>query len=166
MNKRVLFEGTDHAQMLPHFRRLITEAGIGAKEKLLFAGCEGPCYSMATFFSFAVRDLDIDIYFAAGAKMSQLYRLDYKKPLGFVAQRERKAVRARILVLMSGLVHVPFEDTLKLVRGGLEPDGIVIGETVVPGLFEEKGWNRQIPFKYLFEFSMRNPTVYEVEESA
>ena len=98
--------------------------------------------------------------------MSQLYRLDYEKPLGFVARRERKAVRARVLVLMSGLVHVPFEDTLKLVRAGLEPDGIIIGETVVPGLFEEKGWDRQIPFKYLFEFSMRNPTVYEVGGSA
>ena len=74
------------------------------------------------------------IYFAADAKMSQLYRLDYRKPLGFVAQRERKAVRARILVLMSGLVHVPFEDTLKLVRGGLEPDGFHFTLVSDPGL--------------------------------
>lgn len=165
MKKKVLFEGVDHTQMHSNFRRLIAHTGIQANEKLLFGGCEGPCYSMATLLSFAVRDLGLGIYFAADAKMSQLYRFDYEKPLGFVGHRERKAIRAKVIVLMSGLIHVPFENTLSLIRGALEQDGVIIGETVVPGLFEDRGWDRQIPFKYLFEFSMRNPTAYKVGES-
>ncbi|PKN67309.1 MAG: hypothetical protein CVU57_02905 [Deltaproteobacteria bacterium HGW-Deltaproteobacteria-15] len=164
MKKRVLFEGADHTNMLPCFRRLVIETGIRKQENLIFAGCEGPCYSMATFFSFAIRDLNLSLYFAADAKLEQIRRLEYVKGVGMVATEREKPVKSKVLVLMSGLVHVPFENTLSLVREVLGEEGIIIGETVVPGLFEEKEWHTRIPFRYIFEFSMRNPTVYKMEE--
>jgi hypothetical protein len=150
--------------MLPLFRRLVLETGIKEQENLIFAGCEGPCYSMATFFSFAIRDLNLRLYFAPDAKMDQIQRLEHVRPLGMIATTKADPIKSKVLVLMSGLVHLPFENTLKLVREASGEGGIIIGETVVAGLFEEKEWHARIPFKYLFEFSMRNPTVYKIEE--
>jgi hypothetical protein len=164
MRKRAIFEGVDHTNMLSCFRRLILETGIKEQENLIFAGCEGPCYSMATFFSFAIRDLNLHLHFAPDAKMDQIRRLEYVRPLGMIATNREKPITCKVLVLMSGLVHVPFENILRFVREASGEGGIIIGETVVAGLFEEKDWHTRIPFKYIFEFSMRSPTVYLVEE--
>jgi hypothetical protein len=164
MNKRAIFEGADHTSMLPCFRRLVLETGIKEQENLLFAGCEGPCYSMATFFSFAIRDLNLSLHFATDAKMDQIRRLEYVKSVGMVATKREEPITSKVLVLMSGLVHLPFQNTLRFVREASGEGGIIIGETVVAGLFEEKEWHTRIPFKYIFEFSMRNPTVYKMED--
>jgi hypothetical protein len=40
-----------------------------------------------------------------------------------------------------------------------------MGETVVRGLFENAKWDEQIPFRYLFEFSMERPTALEIKKS-
>ncbi|RJR34056.1 MAG: DUF2124 domain-containing protein [Desulfobacteraceae bacterium] len=164
MKKSVLFEGSDHTNMLPFFRRLVIETGTKRQENLLFAGCEGPCYSMATFFSFAIRDLKLNLYFATDARVDQIRRLEHVKGLGMIATKREPPVKCKVLVLMSGLVHVPFENTLSLVQEVSGEKVTIIGETVVPGLFEEKEWHTRVPFKYIFEFSMKNPTVYRVEE--
>jgi hypothetical protein len=164
MKKRVVLEGLDHTGMLPCFRRLVLETGIREQENLVFAGCEGPCYSMATFFSFGVRDLGLRLYFAPDARMDRLRRLEHVGPLGMVATERENPVKCSVLVLMSGLVHLPLDNTLKFVREALGEGGIIVGETVVAGLFEEKNWHSRIPFRYILEFSMRNPTVYLVEE--
>jgi len=34
---------------------------------------------------------------------------------------------------------------------------------VVPGLFETLKWHEQIPFRFLFEFSMLQPTAVEMK---
>ena len=65
---------------------------------------------------------------------------------------------------MSGLVTVPFENVLRLVRENLAHDGTVIGETVIPCLFENVKWRDQIPFRFAFEFSMERPTALEMIE--
>ena len=65
---------------------------------------------------------------------------------------------------MSGLVTVPFENVLRLVRENLAHDGTIIGETVIPGLFENVKWRDQIPFRFVFEFSMERPTALEMIE--
>ena len=44
-------------------------------------------------------------------------------------------------------------------------DGVIIGQTVVPGLFEEEGWDKQIPIKFVFEHSIVEPTSFRVAES-
>ena len=65
---------------------------------------------------------------------------------------------------MSGLLTAPFENVMKLVSEGLQDDGVIIGETVVRGLFENAKWDEQIPFRYLFEFSMERPTALEIKK--
>ncbi|OGP65230.1 MAG: hypothetical protein A2170_03450, partial [Deltaproteobacteria bacterium RBG_13_53_10] len=130
---------------------------------LIFAGCEGPCFSMATFFSFGIRDLKLNLYFATDADMGRLWRLEHQRELGIVARKHEAPVKASVIVLMSGLTEIPFAHVLTFVDKTLVKGGIIIGETVVAGLFEEKKWDEKITFKYLFEFSMRNPTAYELE---
>jgi hypothetical protein len=175
--KKMISKGLDHNEMLSIFREVLLRSGIREKENLMFAGCQGPCYSMATLFSFGLRDLNLNLYFAPDADIEQLRRLEYIENLGVVATQRKNpfspaaqqrdiisdGVKAKVLIIMSGLVMVPFKKVLKFVNEALEKGGVIIGETVVPGLFEEKGWDKQIPFNYLFEFSMKNPTSFEVE---
>ena len=163
MKKKILWSGPDHTHLLTIFRNLILKTGIRESETLVFAGCEGPCYSMATFFSFVIRDLKLNLYFATDADMGRLWRLEHQRDLGIVARKHEAPVKASVIVLMSGLTEIPFAHVLTFVDKALAKGGIIIGETVVAGLFEEKKWDEKIIFKYLFEFSMRNPTAYELE---
>ena len=196
--KKVISKGLDHTELLSIFREVLLRNGIREKDNLIFAGCQGPCYSMATLLSFGLRDLNLNLYFAVDADIQQLWRLEYIKNLGVVATQKENpinpvrnssgalnptgtipkcdpaseqrgiisnGVKAKVLIIMSGSVMVPFEKVLKFVSEALEEGGVIIGETVVPGLFEEKGWDKQIPFKYLFEFSMKHPTSFEVESN-
>ena len=163
MRKKIISKGTDYTYMLPIFREVLLKSGMREKDNLIFAGCQGPCYSMATFLSFGIRDLNLNLYFAVDADIQQLWKLEYIKNLGVVASRKEDPVKAKGVILMSGLMSVPFKNILKFIKESLLGGGILIGETVAPGLFEEKGWDKQIPFNYLFEFSMENPTSFEVE---
>ena len=162
--RKALSIGKDHTDMFPIFRSLLDRIGAKRGETLIWAGCEGACYSMATFFGYYLEDLGLSQYFATDADVSRLRRLEKVKDLGMIATRKVKPIKARVIVLMSGLVNVPFENVLTLVREGLADDGIVIGETVVPGLFENLKWHEQIPIRFLFEFSMERPTSLELVE--
>jgi hypothetical protein len=167
MKKKILGSGADHTTLMTIFRNLILKTGISESENLVFAGCEGPCFSMATFFSFGIRDLNLSLYFATDADMGRLYKLEHQRDLGMVARKHEAPheapVKAGVIVLMSGLTEIPFDRVLTFVDKALAKGGIIIGETVVAGLFEEKGWIEKIMFNYIFEFAMRNPTAYELE---
>jgi hypothetical protein len=162
MEKKIISSGEDHTSMLPIFRELILKSGIKAQENLIFAGCSGPCYSMATFFGFGIRDLNVNLYFAVDSDIHQLWRLEEIENLGIVAARVEDPLKAKVIVLMSALCAMPVEPTLRLINDALVSDGIIIGETVEPGLFERQGWDKRIPFNCLFEFSMDNPVSFEV----
>ena len=163
MKKKILWSGADHTTLMTIFRNLILKTGISESENLIFAGCEGPCFSMATFFSFGIRDLNLNIYFVTDADTDRLYKLGHQRDLGMVARKHGAPVKGGVIVLMSGLTEIPFDRVLTFVDRALTKGGIIIGETVVANLFEEKGWTEKIMFNYLFEFAMRNPTAYELE---
>lgn len=162
MKKKILSAGKDHTSMLPIFRELIIKSGIEEQDNLIFAGCSGPCYSMATFFGFGIRDLNINLYFAVDSDIYQLWRLDDVENLGIVAARIERPVKAKVIVLMSALCAMPIEPTLELIHDAMVSDGVIIGETVEPGLFERQAWDKRIPFDFLFEFSMEGPRSFKV----
>src|SRR4030042_6840759 len=120
--RRVLSEGKDHTDMLPIFRSLVLSSGAKKGDLLIWAGCPGPCYAMATFFSVSLRDLGLNLYFAVDADINKLWRLELQKDLGFVATKKENPITANIMVLMSGLVKVPFENVIRLVREKLVHD--------------------------------------------
>ena len=163
MKKKVLSVGKDYTYTLPNFRELILECDIPEQGNLIFAGCPGPCYSMATFFGFAIRDLNLNQYFAVNSDMNQLWRLEYKDNLGVVATSKVDALKGNVIVLMSGLLRIPIENTLDLIKNALVDEGIIIGEAPAPGLFEKEGWDKEIRFRYLFEFSMKDPTASKIQ---
>ena len=163
MKKKVISVGKDYTSLSPLFRELVLKSGIKEQDNLIFAGCPGACYSMATFFSFGIRELNLNLYFAVNSDIHQLWKLEYVENLGVVATRKEDPVKAKIIVLMSGLCTLPIEHTLKFINDALVSDGIIIGEAPAPGLFEEQGWDKQIPFNFLFEFSMKNPTSFKVD---
>ncbi len=163
--RKILSEGKDYRDMLSIFRSLVVRCGPEKGDSLVWAGCPGPCYSMATFFSFGLRDLGLDLYFATDADINRLWRIELVEELGMVAAKRERAPKAKVLILMSGLLTAPFENVLKLVDEGLRDDGIIIGETVSRGLFEKAKWDEQIPFRYLFEFSMERPIALEIKKS-
>ena len=158
--KKQLSVGKDYTEMVPMFRDLVLKSGVKKGDSLMWAGCPGTCYAMSTFFSYGLRDLGLNLYFALDADTSKVFRLELKDT-GIVATKKEKLIKAKVLVLMSGLVRVPFENVLRLVREGLAEGGIIIGETVVPGLFEKNKWDQKIPFRYLFEFSIERPSSFE-----
>lgn len=160
--KKLISTGKDHTYNLPIFRELVRKTGIGAGDNLIFAGCEGTCYAMATYFALGLRDLNLNLYYAVNADANQLWRLSHVKGVGVMATNKEQPVTAKVIVLMSGLTRHPIEKTVELVREHLDADGITVGETVIPGLFEAREWDKQIPFKYYFEFEQVNPTSYEV----
>ena len=162
--RKVLAIGKDHNDMLPIFRSLVEKTGVQKGDALIWAGCEGACYAMATFFSYFLNDLGINLYFATDADINRLWRLELRKDLGMIATTKEDPIKAKVIVLMSGLVNVPFDNVLALIQGGLADDGVIMGETVVPGLFEGLKWHEQIPLRFLFEFSMERPTALELEE--
>jgi len=162
--RKVLSVGKDHADMFPVFRSLVERAGAKKGDAIIWAGCEGACYAMATFFSYYLEDLGLKLYFATDADVNRLWRLEAAEGLGMVASRKERPIKAKAIVLMSGLVNVPFENVLALVHEGLTDGGVIIGETVVPGLFESLRWHEQIHIRFLFEFSMENPTAVELVE--
>jgi hypothetical protein len=162
---KVLSIGKDHTDMLPIFRSLIERTGAMKGDALIWAGCEGACYAMATFFSYCLEDLGLNQYFATDADLRRLWRLEPVEDLGMVATRKvDPTVKAKVIILMPGLVNVPFKNVLALVHNGLADDGAIIGETVVPGLFESMKWHERIPIRFIFEFSMERPTALEMEE--
>ena len=161
---KVLSVGRDHIDMFPVFKSLVERTGAKKGDSLIWAGCEGACYAMATFFSYYLLDLKLNLYFATDADLMRLWRLERVDGLGTIATQNAEPVRAKVIVLMSGLINVPFENVLTLVRDGLAEGGVVVGETVVPGLFENMGWHNQIPIRYVFEFSMQKPTALELIE--
>jgi hypothetical protein len=163
--RKILLVGRDHTDMLPIFRSLVEKAGAMKGDALIWAGCEGACYAMATFFSCFLNEMGLNLYFATDADMNRLWRLEPIADLGIIATRKEDPVKAKVIVLMSGLVNVPFENVLTLARNGLAEGGIIIGETVVPGLFESLNWHEQVPIRFLFEFSMKNPTALELVET-
>lgn len=177
--KRLISVGKDYTEMLPMFRNLVLRSGAKKGDCLIWAGCPGTCYAMATFFSYGLRDLGLNLYFAVDADFHRLWRLQLIKEVGVIASKKEdleNPIKAKVLVLMSGLLRVPFENVLKLVREGLASDGTIIGETVVPGLFQKENWgetvvpglfqkekwDEQIPFRFIFEFSMEKPTSFEM----
>ena len=161
--RKILAAGKDHTDMLPIFKSLVEKTGAKKGDALIWAGCEGACYAMATFFSYFVCDLGLNLHFATDADLNRLWRLELRPDVGVVATKKAPPVKAKIVVLMSGLVNVPFENVLGLVRDGLADDGVVIGETVVPGLFESVKWHEKLPIRYLFEFTMVRPTALEID---
>ncbi len=161
--RKVLAAGKDHTDMFPIFRSLIEKTGAKKGDALIWAGCAGACYSMATFFSYYIDDLGLELYFATDAELGKLRRLERVEQVGVVAGGKAEPLKANIIVLMSGLASVPFENVTRLVQEGLTADGIVMGETVVPGLFEELKWHERIPIRYSFEFTMKNPTAVELQ---
>ena len=135
MKKKILWSGPDHTHLLTIFRNLILKTGIRESETLIFAGCEGPCYSMATFFSFGIRDLKLNLYFATDADMGRLWKLEHQRDLGIVARKHETPwapVKASVLVLMSGLTEIPFAHVLTFVDKALER----------VGSSSEKRWSR------------------------
>ena len=162
--RRVLSVGKDHTGMFPIFRSLVERTGAKKGDALIWAGCHGACYAMATFFSCFLNAMGLNLYFATDADMNRLWRLEPVDDLGIVATRKEGPVKAKVIVLMSGLVDVPFENVLTLARNGLAEGGVIIGETVVPGLFESLKWHEQVPIRFLFEFSMERPTALELVE--
>ena len=164
MEKNIITAGNDYTFMLPIFRDLVLKSGAKEGDNLIWAGCPGTCYSMATFFSFGLRDLGLNLFFAVDADIKNLWRLENINKLGIMATEKAEPLKAEIMVLMSGLLRVPFENILDLIRVALADNGAIIGETVVPGLFEKEKWNETIPFRFLFEFSMESPTSFEVKE--
>jgi len=163
MKKNLMSKGVDHTSMLSIFREVVSKSGIKENENLFFCGCQGPCYAMASFLCFGIRDLNLNLYFATDADIHRLWKLEYVKDLGIIATRKGEPVQAKVVVLMSGLVQVPFQNILKFIDHGLAKNGIIVGETVVPGLFEGKDWDKKIPFNFIFEFEMKNPNAFEVE---
>jgi hypothetical protein len=164
--KRVLSIGKDHIDMLPMFKSLVERTGARKGDTLIWAGCEGACYAMATFFGYYLEDLGLNQYFATDADMKRLWRLEPIEDLGMVGTRKADpVVKAKVIILMSGLVSVPFENVQALVHNGLADDGVIIGETVVPGLFESLKWHERIPLRFIFEFSMERPTALALEET-
>ena len=141
--RKILSRGTDHTDMFAIFRFLVERSGVNKGDALIWAGCEGACYATATFFGYCLEGLGLNQYFATDGDL----------------------IRAKVIVLMSGLANVPFENVLTIVRDGLAEDGLVIGETVVPGLFESLKWHEQVPIRFLFEFSMAKPTAIEMVEA-
>ena len=162
--RRVLSTGNDHTDMFPIFKSLVERSGAKKGDALIWAGCEGACYAMATFFSYYLLDLELNLYFATDGDLNRLWRLERVDGVGTVATKKVEPLKAKVIILMSGLMKVPFGNVLTLVRNGLVEGGVVIGETVVPGLFESMGWHEQIPIRYLFEFSMQEPTALEIVE--
>ncbi|MFH1487483.1 MAG: DUF2124 family protein [Pseudomonadota bacterium] len=164
MKKSCLFTGNDFTDLLPMFTDLIIRAGAKEQDNLIFAGCPGPCFSMATFFGFGIRDLNLHLYFAANGDLNRLWRLQYNEATGMAASGKATPVKAEVLVLMSGLCTLPLEQTLKLIEGGLSEGGRIIGEAPAFDLFEEQGWADKVPFDFLFEFAMERPTAFEVAD--
>ena len=107
MKKEIISTGKDHTSMLPIFRELILESGIKEQDNLIFAGCSGPCYSMATFFGFGIRDLNVNLYFAVDSDIHQLWRLDDVENLGVVAAGIEGPLIAKVIVLVSALFAIP-----------------------------------------------------------
>ena len=163
MKKVLMSKGVDHTSMFSIFREVILKTGIKENENLFFCGCQGPCYAMATFLSFGIRDLNLNLYFAADADIRRLWKLEFSENLGIVATHREEPVQAKVAILMSGLVQVPFQNILKFIERDLAKNGIIIGETVVPGLFEGNDWDKEIPFNFIFEFEMKNPTAFALE---
>ena len=162
--RKILSRGTDHTDMFAIFRFLVERSGVNKGDALIWAGCEGACYAMATFFGYCLEGLGRNQYFATDGDLNRLWRLEVVRDLGMVASKKENSIRAKVIVLMSGLANVPFENVLTIVRDGLAEDGLVIGETVVPGLFESLKWHEQVPIRFLFEFSMARPTAIEMTE--
>lgn len=162
--RKVVSIGKDHTDMFAIFRSLVERSGAKKGDALIWAGCEGACYAMATFFSYHLLDLELNLHFATDGDLSRLWRLERVDGLGVVATKKANRIKAKAIILMSGLVNVPFGNVLTLIRDGLAKDGVVIGETVVPGLFDVLKWHEQIPIRFLFEFSMVRPTALEMVE--
>jgi hypothetical protein len=148
--------------MFSVFRSLVERTGAKKGDALIWAGCEGACYAMATFFGYSLNDLGLNQYFATDADISRLRSLEMVEDVGIVASRKEEPIRAKVIILMSGLVSVPFENVLALVHEGLADGGVLIGETVVPGLFDSMKWHDKLPIRYLFEFSIERPTAIEI----
>jgi len=164
MEKTAISTGQDFTSVLPLFKELILETGVRPQDNLVFAGCPGPCYSMSTFFGFGIRDLGLNLFFAADAEIDRLWRLEGDEELGMVAAGRSAPVKAKTIVLMSGLCTLPVERTQKLIESALAVDGVLVGEAPALGFFEEREWDRKIPFDYLFEFSMVDPTSFRVRQ--
>jgi hypothetical protein len=162
MKRKVISAGKDYTYMQPIFRELVLRSGIKEHGNLIFAGCPGGCYSSAINLGFGLGELNLNLYFAANANTDHLWRLELVENLGLVPTGKVSIVKAKVIVLMSGLCKLPFDDVLKLIGDTLDNDGIIIGQTVVPGLFEEQGWHEKIRFDFLFEYSIKDPTSFEV----
>lgn len=163
MNKKVISVGQDYTDMLPVFREVIPKSVMEKQGNLVFAGCPGPCYSMATLLGFGIKDLDLNLFFAVDSDVHQLWRLEYVQDRGMIAMKKEDPIRAEVIILMSGLCALPIEKTIDFVKKVLLPEGVIIGEAPAPGLFEEREWDKKIPFNFLFEFTMKNPTSFKVD---
>ena len=111
--RRVLSTGKDHTDMFPIFRSLVERTGAKKGDALIWAGCEGACYAMATFFSyFLLKEIGLNLYFATDGDLDRLWRLEAVDGLGVIATKKEEPVRAKVIVLMSGLMNVPFRNVL------------------------------------------------------
>ena len=165
MKKKRVFTGKDYTFMQPVFKELLLRTGVIERDNIIFTGCPGACYSMATYLSFTLEGLKLNLYYCVSCNTKQIWKLRHIQDLGVVATQKVKAVKAKVVVLMSGLCRIPFEDILKFVDNTLLSSGKIIGDTVVPGLFEQQEWDKHIHFDYIFEYETVNPTSYEIHST-
>jgi hypothetical protein len=62
------------------------------------------------------------------------------------------------------LLAVNFEDIKKMLQETLGKDGKLVGETPIPNLFKDVGWEDRLPFNYIIELGLSKVEVFEFKK--
>ncbi|MCX8175991.1 MAG: DUF2124 domain-containing protein [Candidatus Bathyarchaeota archaeon] len=165
--KRVsIFQGKGVVGLNRGFKKLLTEElNITSGCRVAFTGSPGTCLPFAELLAYAVRDLNLELYFIPNCLKEAAVKLRFVDGYGFQISEKVGIGKVKVIVVLGGLAmpgsSVSVEDLKKLILEITEKDTLVVGFSFM-GILDKAGWVTRIGFNYLIDVTIESVDVQKI----
>lgn len=164
MEKEVVLETEGLIGFVEAFREVAKKSGVQKGDIIIFSGCPGTCFPTISNFAFAIRDLDVIMYWVPDADLDKARKIERVREVGMqCGEKEKPQSKAKLILLTPGLLRVGFEKITKMLQESLKEDGKLVGETPIPDFFRDVGWEKKLSFDYIIELNPCAVQVFQFE---
>lgn len=148
------------------FRKLLTEElNIPSGSKITFIGSPGACLPFAELLAYAVRDLNLELYFIPNCLKEAVVKLKFVDGYGFQISEKVNIGKVKVIVILGGLAMpgspVSVEDVKKLILEIAEKDTLIVGFSFM-GVLDKTEWTTKIGFNYLIDVTIESVNVQKI----
>ncbi|MGP3666936.1 MAG: DUF2124 family protein [Candidatus Bathyarchaeota archaeon] len=161
-----IFQGKGVVGLNRSFKKILTEElNISSGSKIAFTGSPGTCLPFAELLAYAVRDLNLELYFIPNCLKETAVKLKFVDGYGFQISEKVSIGRVKVIVVLGGLAMpgspVSVEDVKRLISEIAEKDTSIVGFSFM-GVLDKAGWTTKIGFNYLIDVTIESVDVQKI----